>query len=119
MAKTFKQNYSKYRNKRLVIDGFKFDSQKEANYFLYLKSEHDAGRLKNVTMQPEFVLQNSFKDRNGKTHRKIKYIADFLIEYPDGRKEIIDVKGFKTEIYKLKKKLFLFKNPNLVFIEIL
>lgn len=34
-----------------------------------------------------------------------KYLADFKVLYKDKHIEIIDVKGFRTEIYRLKKKL--------------
>ena len=34
-----------------------------------------------------------------------KYIADFKVTYADGRVEIVDVKGVRTDVYRLKKKL--------------
>lgn len=33
------------------------------------------------------------------------YYADFVVEYADGHQEVIDVKGVRTAVYKLKKKL--------------
>jgi uncharacterized protein YlaN (UPF0358 family) len=33
------------------------------------------------------------------------YLLDFKVEYADGRIEYVDVKGMKTAIYNLKKKL--------------
>lgn len=34
-----------------------------------------------------------------------EYVADFRVRYADGREEIQDAKGFRTEVYKLKKKM--------------
>ena len=33
------------------------------------------------------------------------YFADFVVTFPDGRKEIYDSKGMRTPTYRLKKKL--------------
>ena len=57
----------------------------------------------------KYNLQPSFKI-NGKTIREISYIADFT--YTDNTTEelvVEDVKGYKTDIYKLKQKLFTYK----------
>lgn len=60
-------------------------------------------------MQKEYLLQESFKI-NGKTRRKITYRADFsYVSTEDDKLHVVDVKGFKTDIYKLKKKLFEYK----------
>jgi len=97
---------SKYHSKKVIIDGHKFDSKKEAQYYLYLKSELKKGAIYNLELQKEFILQESFK-LNNKTRRKITYKADFTYKTTkDDRIHVIDVKGFKTEIYRLKKKLF-------------
>ncbi len=45
--------------------------------------------------------------------RGISYIADFRVEYDDGRIEIEDVKGVETEAFKLKRKLFEAAYPDL------
>ena len=101
---------SKYRNKKVVIDGIKFDSKKEANYYTYLKILKDAGKIWNLELQKKFVLQSSFKLK-GKTYRAITYIADFVYEDDKGL-HVVDVKSAATKkdkIYRLKKKLFAYK----------
>lgn len=98
---------NKYGNKKVVIDGYKFDSKKEGNRYLELKQLLIASKISKLTLQPEYVLQESFK-LNGKTHRAIKYVSDFRY-VKDGVVIVEDVKGFLTDVYKLKKKLFLFK----------
>jgi hypothetical protein len=107
---------SKYRSKKVVIDNHKFDSKKEANYYLQLKLLLDAGKIEALDLQPKFLLQPAFT-KHGKTYRKIEYIADFSY-YENGKRVIVDVKGFKTETYKLKKKLFEFKFKELTLIEV-
>ena len=63
-------------------------------------------------MQPKFELLPGFK-KNGRTFRAITYTADFKVTYADGHVEIIDVKGIKTEVFKLKRKIFEFQYPDL------
>ena len=100
---------SKYYSKKVIVDNIKFDSKKEANYYLKLKLLKKAGAIKDLELQKEFILQESFK-LNKKTRRKISYKADFsYVSTSDDKLHIVDIKGFKTEVYKLKKKLFEYK----------
>ena len=86
---------SKYGAKRVEIDGIKFDSQKEANYYSELKIRLAAKEIKGFCRQPEFILAPN-----------LRYKADFIIFNNDGTSEIIDVKGMQTQVYKDKKKVF-------------
>lgn len=95
---------SKYKNKKVMIDNILFDSKKEANYYTYLKMLERAGKIKNLELQKKITLQGSFK-LNGKTIRAITYIADFVYEDDKGV-HVVDTKGYRTEVYKIKKKLF-------------
>ena len=100
---------SKYYSKKIVIDGIKFDSKKEGEYYQKLKILEKKGLVKDLELQKEYILQDSFKI-NGKTRRKIAYRADFsYVSTEDGRLHVVDVKGFRTDLYKLKKKLFEYK----------
>ena len=101
---TAKQN--KYHNKKVIVDNIKFDSKKEARRYNELKLLEKAGIIKNLQRQVKYELQPSFK-YNGKTIRAINYIADFVYE-KDGELIVEDVKGIKTDIYKLKKKMLLY-----------
>ena len=115
MHKLWKKTH-KYNTKKVKVDGIKFDSKKEANRYLELKILERAGVISNLILQPKFLLQDGF-ERDGKKYRVIFYIADF--EYiQDGKRIVEDVKGVKTDIYKLKKKMFLKKYPQVVFKEI-
>ena len=76
------------------------------------------GEIVDFELQPEFVLQEGFKDMKGKWHRAIKYRADFRVIYPDGKVEVIDCKGYHTPVYKIKKKLLLKRYPEINFKEV-
>ncbi|WP_101773179.1 DUF1064 domain-containing protein [Peptostreptococcus faecalis] len=108
--------YSKYGNKKVEIDGIKFDSRKEANRYAELKLLERCGDITELELQPRFLLQDKFK-HNGKTIRKIEYVADFMYVRA-GTIYVEDVKGMKTDVYSLKKKLFLKKYSEYIFKEI-
>ena len=95
---------SKYNNKKTQIDMYVFDSVKEAKRYKELKLLERAGEISNLELQPRFLLQDSFK-KNGRTYRKIEYVADF--KYIEKGKIIVeDVKGLQTDVFKIKHKLF-------------
>lgn len=102
---------SKYNNVKTEVDGIKFDSKKEAEYYCQLKLLKQAGEIKDFGLQPKYELQPSFK-KNGTTHRSITYIADFVIDNNDGTTDIVDIKGVETQVFKIKKKLFEYKYPD-------
>jgi hypothetical protein len=89
---------SKYNNKKTEVDGIVFDSRKEANRYLDLKFLQAAGEIQDLILQPAFDLIV----QGGKVIGK--YYADF--KYREGVKVIVeDVKGVKTDVYRLKKKI--------------
>lgn len=100
--------YNKYSNKKVTYDNITFDSKKEANRYFELKMLERAGQISNLELQKEFILQEKFKINN-KTIRKISYYADFFYIDKQGNKIVEDTKGMQTEVYKLKKKLFMKK----------
>ena len=97
---------NKYRNKKIKINGQEFDSQLEYMRYCQLKILERAKEIKDLQRQVIFELQPKYKKGN-KTIRAINYIADFVyIDAETGQKIIEDTKGFKNDVYKLKKKLF-------------
>ena len=77
----------KYKNKKVEIDGIKFDSKKEANRYCELKLLERAGKIFDLKLQPRFLLQENFKYKN-KTYRKIEYVADF--EYTENGQTVVE-----------------------------
>lgn len=108
---------SKYHNKIAYYDGIAFDSIKERDYYAdVLLPLKWAGEIKSIDMQVSFVLQPPFK-HGGKTIRGIKYVADFVVTYSDGRQKVIDTKGCRTKEYLLKRKMLLYRYPDIDFEE--
>lgn len=112
-----KHKKHKFNAKKTVFNGIKFDSKKEANYYAELLLRQKAGEIASIDRQPQFVLVPPY-EHNGQKVRALKYIADFKVTYPDGTVEIIDVKGYKTKEYKLKKKMLLQQYPTMNFKEV-
>ena len=98
---------NKYRNKKVQIDMYVFDSIAESKRYKELALLQRAKKIENLQLQPRFLLQESFR-KNGKTFRKIEYIADFMY-VEKGQVIVEDVKGKETEAFKIKRKLFEYK----------
>lgn len=87
----------KYHNKVTYIDGIRFDSKREATYFLYLRDLEKRGTIKNLQLQTKMPFKIDDKTI-------FTYKPDF--EYDDAfGHHIIDVKGVETTVFRLKKKL--------------
>lgn len=96
----FRNIYStKYHAQRTEYDGIKFASKKECLRYIELKNRLKDGTIQDLKLQVPYILIE--KSRYG---RAIKYIADFT--YTEfGEFVVEDVKGMKTPVYKLKKRL--------------
>ncbi len=104
---------TKYRAVRTVVDGHKFASKKEARRYGELKLLQKAGFICDLKLQPKIKLSANGVDI-------CTYIGDFFY-YKRGHFKVSenqvggeagkfiyeDVKGMRTPIYRLKKKLVL------------
>ena len=118
---------SKYHNQKTVVNGITFDSAKEANRYRQLD------KLRDLRLQQEFTLKEAFVTAEGERVRAIRYRADFtyrvsmglfqtdwdkyfvcedLLYYTTLLKSggdlcqvIEDVKGVRTDAYKMKYKM--------------
>lgn len=112
------KGYSKYGNKKVIVDGHKFDSQKEALRYKELKLMERAGVIKDLELQPTSELIPTIRTEH-ETLRKTIYKADFKYFDVNADHEVVeDVKGFKTDVYKLKKKMLLHKYKDIDFREV-
>ncbi len=103
---------NKYGNRKIQVDGITFDSVKEMRMYTELKLMEQAGEVKNLKTQPKYELVPGYT-LNGKKVRAIHYIGDFLFwDKRHKRIRLLDCKGFKTEVFKLKEKLFNYKFRN-------
>ena len=104
---------SKYRNKKVLVDGVAFDSKKEAKRYRELKLMEDAGMISRLERQVKFDLLPNQKDPDGKViERKVQYIADFVYE-KNGKIIVEDVKGYRDggayRVFVIKRKLMLYR----------
>jgi hypothetical protein len=104
----FNINTSKSAKKKRTLNGHTFDSDVEYKFYESLLVQQDQGLIKNIIIQPKFLLQEEFTKYNKKI-RKIEYIADFHVFYTDNTDVIFDVKGMVMPDFKLKRKLFDYK----------
>jgi hypothetical protein len=98
---------SKYKAKRTTVDGIVFHSQKEARRYQELKLLQKAGEIQDITLQPRYELSVTHWLMGGEVMEVSigAYVADF--RYIDRRAQAVvveDVKGFKTPLYRWKKK---------------
>jgi hypothetical protein len=102
-----------------TCDGITFASKAEMNRYKELKMLEMAGKIRELQCQPSFVIQEVFIHKTFGKIQKISYKADFsYFDVELGHTVVEDVKGYKTEIYRLKKKLFLAKYPEVDFREV-
>lgn len=107
------ENRLKYKNEPTVVDGIRFDSIKEADYYGQLKLRKRAGLLADFQVHPIFELRV-----NGVLI--CTYEADFSLTFPDGSKRVVDVKSVATEglpVFRMKKALMFAIHGIIVYIE--
>ena len=90
---------SKYKAVKEVVDGITFASKHEARRYRQLKLMERAKTIQDLHLQVAFPLIK--KSKHG---REIKYVADFVY-YENGHMVVEDAKGYRTDIYKLKKRM--------------
>jgi hypothetical protein len=114
LAGAQKPKKSKYGNRKVVCDGIKFDSEREAARFAELKVLQEMGKIRNLRLQANFTLVEGYTTIEGERIKPMVYKADFTYEratVPDQNgtvywlREVEDAKGMKTKDYLLKKKL--------------
>lgn len=85
----------KYRNVRTVAEGITFDSQAEYRRYCELKMLQDGDQIQRLRVHVPFIVVPKWTDWQGKNHRAIHYIADFVY-VENGFVVIEDVKGGKA-----------------------
>lgn len=125
---------SKYGARKTVVDGITFDSKKEANRYRELKLLEKAGEICCLRLQVPFELipaqyeetgevytkgANKGKPKRGKCIEKaVVYYADFVYQNMGSDRIVEDVKGMRTPVYIIKRKLFRWRYPDYEFREV-
>jgi len=85
---------TKFHSVMEECDNVKFQSKKEARYYRELKARVFAKEVAYFLRQVPFDLVGG-----------IRYRVDFMEVWTDGSIHWIDVKGFKTQTYKMKRRM--------------
>lgn len=97
---------NKFNAKKTVMYGQTFDSRKEAERYLVLRSMEQSGVITDLQRQVKFVL---IPKQPGE--REVSYTADFVYQDGDGKMVVEDVKGYKKgaayALFVIKRKLML------------
>ena len=112
---------NKYKAVKTTIDGITFDSKREAKRYTELKILETAGHITHLELQPEYQITVNgvdickykadfryFTVRAESNERSYNSKGEWQTPTMTGDKEgqiVEDSKGFKTPIYRLKKKL--------------
>ena len=98
--------YNKYGNRKIRLpDGTVYDSKKEYSRHMMLMLLEKAGEISHLRRQVKYEL---IPKQDGE--RAVYYVADFV--YTDNRTGdwvVEDCKGFKTDVYILKRKMFRYR----------
>ena len=104
---------------KTVVDGITFDSKREANRYSELLLMEKAGIIASLRLQPEFkCMVNGKKVCTYKADFEYLMVDDIGPQGQIGYYIVEDVKGFKTPVYRLKKKLVEACYPGTVIKEI-
>jgi len=116
LAKTGKSNLNKppkrgnkYHAHKTWVDGICFDSRKEAEYYARLKLLNRAEAIAGFLYHGAIVVSEG----SGADSRATLYYPDFVILKNDGCYDLIDTKGVKTDVFKLKIKAIKSRYPKI------
>lgn len=119
----------KYGNKKVTVDGIKFDSKKEADRYTELKLLEKAGKIHGLELQKVFeLIPAQYEEKfTGERYKKgvnkgapklkkvclekaVTYKADFCYFVNNGHNTFVveDTKGMRTKDYIIKRKLMLY-----------
>jgi hypothetical protein len=103
---------------RKQVDGVVFRSTLEARIYQLLCLWRDAGIISGLEVQPKYLLAPKVTHFEGNKLKRpigaLTYRPDFRFER-DGRQVVIEAKGYQTEAYRIREKLFRAKYPAIDF----
>ena len=107
---------NKYHAKKTEYGGVRYDSKAEATYAQGLDLRmHARGKEKVESWERQIRFPLTV---NGV--KICDYVCDFLVRYADGRRELVEVKGYWTPEAKLKLKIFratfLRDHPEIIYV---
>lgn len=114
MERESKFNVSKDTEQR-TYNGIVFDSVMEMRFYRdVVLPQVESGQIVRYELQKPYVLQPEFV-RGNATIRPITYVADFYLEFADGRSEVIETKGCPDSLALAKRKMFWYHYPDVEY----
>ncbi|MBQ9009309.1 MAG: DUF1064 domain-containing protein [Clostridia bacterium] len=105
---------AKYGNRKVTVDGIRFDSKKEAARWRELLVLKRAGLISDLERQVKYELIPVQRVDGKCVERAVNYIADFVYRDENGDLVVEDVKGYRDPHsagyakFVLKRKLMLY-----------
>lgn len=118
------RNFRVSSKARRTFFGITYDSRGEGLRALVLMDKVKRGEISDLKRQVKFILIPSFT-YGGKKIRETKFTIDFSYYdiklnstiYEESKAKTRQGQIVSTEAYKLRKKLFMFQNPDKIFVE--
>jgi hypothetical protein len=85
----------------------------ESQYYEHLLERQKTGKITQIILQPKFEIIKAYT-KYGRKIRKAEYTPDFLVYYPDGTHEYIEIKGLSDASADLRRKLFDSQYPDVL-----
>lgn len=95
----YQRSGSKYKSKSIIQNGIQYHSKKEAAFAAELELRQKAKDIKSWERQVKIDLTVEGK-------HICNYYIDFVIHHNDGMLEYVEIKGFATDVWKIKWKMF-------------
>lgn len=102
---------AKYGNRKATVGAETFDSQAEARRWGDLQALQRAGVIRDLQRQVRFELVPAVpRQGDMPALRALHYVADFVYLDDKGVRWVEDVKGFRTDVYRIKARLMLWRH---------
>lgn len=96
---TWNKSYRYFNTAKSTVNGKQYDSKFEGGYAQELELRKKAGDIEDFDSHLRMPLEV-----NG--YVVCDYYIDFAVYYKDGSVEYVETKGYATDVWKLKWKLF-------------
>jgi hypothetical protein len=98
--------YKRSPKEERTYKGHVYDSKREMQHAVKLCALYEAGKIHNLRAQVPYIVAEATQ----KGERDMCYVADFVFEDEHGVTHVQDVKGHRTQLYNLKKRLMYLKH---------
>lgn len=95
----YQQRWNKFGAKKTTVDGVQYHSKKEAGYAEELWLRLRANDIKAWHRQIKLPLK-------AYGNHITNYYIDFVVEHNNGDIEFVEVKGYATDLWRMKWRLF-------------